>query len=214
MAERPVFLPTSDGPELVTARSFSFVWSPGFALAQKRKNIQALHLAAAGAGFSPLLEISTKSDGELGRQLSAFNLKVRSQQLGEITLECAFQGSKVFESGGPYTDLYQAEPRDAKRDRRLHESGRLVGFNFENRRFPLEPKTVFYDWLYINAILPQKESLLRLCDFAGFTDIEFNPDRSINCQARSCALFVALTKRNLLDEAMNSAGEFIRLTGS
>jgi hypothetical protein len=210
MAERPVFLPTPDGAELVTARSFNFVWSPGFAVVQKRKNIQALHAAAAQAGYAPLLEVSTKSSEELGRQLSAFNLRVRSQEFGEITLECAFQGSKVFERGGPYTDLYQAEPRDAKRDRRLQESGRLVGFNFANRHFPLEPKTAFYDWLYISAILPQKESLLRLCDFAGFTDIEFNPDRSINCQARSCALFVALTKRNLLDEAMSSEAMFIR----
>jgi hypothetical protein len=214
MAARPVFLPTPDGPELVAARSFSFVWSPGFALVQKRKNIRALHVVAAQAGLSPLLEVSTKSDKELGRQLSAFNLKVRSQQFGEMTLECAFQDSKVFESGGPYTDLYQAEPREAKRDKRLQESGRLVGFNFENLHFPLEPKTAFYDWLYISAILPQKESLLRLCDFAGFTDIELNPDRSINCQARSCALFVALTKSNLLDEAMSSEGEFIRLTGN
>jgi hypothetical protein len=161
-----------------------------------------------------LLEVSTKSEEALGRQLSAFNLKVRSQQFGEITLECAFQGSKVFERGGPYTDLYQSEPREAKRDQRLQESGRLVGFNFENRHFPLEPKTAFNDWLYISAILPQRESLHRLFDFAGFTDIEFNPDRSINCQARSCALFVALTKRNLLDEAMSSEGAFIRLTGS
>jgi hypothetical protein len=38
--------------------------------------------------------------------------------------------------------------------------------------------------------------------YAGFTDIEFNPRKSINCQARSIALFLALMKRNLLDEVV------------
>jgi hypothetical protein len=103
-----------------------------------------------------------------------------------VPLECAFQGSKIFERGGPYTDLYAADVRDAKRDPRLHSSGRLVGFNFENLCFPLEPKTAFYDWLYLNALLPHRDWLTRLRRFVGFTDIEFNPARSINCQARSC----------------------------
>jgi hypothetical protein len=75
----------------------------------------------------------------------------------------------------------------------------------------LEPKTVFYDWLYIGALLQQREALAPLSRYAAFSDIEFNPDRSINCQARSCALFVALTKSNLLDEAMSSAAAFVRL---
>jgi len=37
-----------------------------------------------------VLEVSTKSDEEMGRQMSAFNLKVQSQQFGEMALECAF----------------------------------------------------------------------------------------------------------------------------
>ena len=40
--------------------------------------------------------------------------------------------------------------------------------------------------------------------YGAFTDIEFNPKRSINCQARSCALFLALRYRNLLDEALTN----------
>jgi hypothetical protein len=34
-------------------------------------------------------------------------------------------------------------------------------------------------------------ALARLNKYVGFTDIEFNPSKSINCQARSCALFVS-----------------------
>lgn len=211
MAERPVFIPSPNKSGFVEALPFRFAWSPGFALVQKQRNITALHEAARQAGHSPLLEISTKSDLELGRQLSAFNLKIQTQHAGLIPVECAFQGSKVFERGGPYKDLYHAEPRAAKRDPRLQESGRLVGFNFENHWFPLEPKTAFYDWLYISALYPQREALAPLCRYAAFTDIEFAPDRSVNCQARSCALFIALTKGQLVDEAMSSAAAFVRL---
>jgi hypothetical protein len=211
MAERPVFIPSPDESGFVEVRSCDFAWSPGFAASQKKKNILALHQAAARSGYSPLLEISTKSDDDLGRRLSAFNLKVTTKDAGDVLLECIFQGGKVFERGGPYTDLYRAEPRDAKRDPRLQHSGRLVGFAFGEQRFPLEPKTAFYDWLYVSAIFPRREALAPLSQYAGFTDIEFNPGRSINCQARSCALFVALTKARLLDEAMSSGTAFVRL---
>jgi len=211
MAERPIFIPAPNKPELVRELYFPIVWNPGFAPIQKKKNIAALHKAAAAAGYSPLLEISTKSDEKLGQHLSAFHLEVHSDRLGKILLECAFQGSKVFERGGPFTDLYSVDVRLAKKDPRLQNSGRLVGFKFENLSFPLEPKTVFYDWLYANAIFPHRTWLRRLRRFAGFTDIEFNPERSINCQARSCALFVALMSKNLLESAVESPGAFIRL---
>jgi hypothetical protein len=212
MAERPVYIPAPDDPELVKVISFNLVWNSGFAPVQKKKNIKALHEAAAAAGYSPLLEISTKADGKLGQHLSAFHLKVHSERVGNIPLECAFQGSKVFERGGPYTDLYFADVRAAKRDSRLHTSGKIVRFDFDGFSFPLEPKTVFYDWLYINAIFEHREWLKsRLCQYSGFTDIEFNPARSINCQARSCALFAALMSNDLLEKAIESPSAFIAL---
>src|SRR6266849_4631320 len=147
MAERPIFIPASDVSGLVKEIVCQLVWNPGFAPIQKEKNIRALHDAAAAAGYSPLLEISTKSEGKLGRHLSAFHLKVKSESYGEIPMESAFQGSKVFEKGGPYTDLYSLEAKSAKRDPRLTNSGSLIGFKFEEILFPLEPKTAFYDWL-------------------------------------------------------------------
>src|SRR5438045_2323692 len=106
MAERPIFVPSPDRPELVKEVFFSLRWNPGFAVAQKEKNIKALHEAAAAAGYRNILEVSTKSDRQRGQHLSAFYLKVKNERLGEIPLECAFQGSKVFEHGGPFTDLY------------------------------------------------------------------------------------------------------------
>jgi hypothetical protein len=212
MAERPIFVPSPDTPELVREIFCQLEWNSGFAPIQKKKNIVALHTSAAERGFSPLLEVSTKSESPLGQHLSAFNLKVRTWEFGEIPIECAFQGSKVFESGGPYPDLYTcAEVKDARRDCRLQESGSLVGFDFQGKSFPLEPKTAFYDWLYISAILPSWKQFSALKEYAAYTDIEFNPYRSINCQARSCALFVSLISKDLLESATLSPDAFIEV---
>ena len=209
MAERPLFIPTSRFDGFVKEMELSIVWRGGFALSQKQKNIAALHEAAAEAGFAKVLEVSSKSNELLGQRLSAFNLKIEVPGVGLTPLESAFQGSKVFERGGPYRELYSAAPLEAKRDPRLKESGQLTGFDFNGSRFPLEPRTVFYDWLYLSALHPHREWLRRLNDYAGFTDIEFNPRKSINCQARSCALFVALMRGGLLDEAMVSPEAFV-----
>jgi hypothetical protein len=210
MAERPIFVPVSTGDQLVSEIYFSITWHAGFAPSQKKRNVKALHEAAQKAGYSPILEISTKSEDEVGQCLSAFNLRIHNQEAGDIPLECAFQGGKVFEHGGPYKDLYWSDPRAAKRDPRLGESGKLVGFKFEDFLFPIEPKTAYYDWLYLTAILRHPELLSGLHRYAGFTDIEFNPKHSINCQARSCALFVALASRNELENALKSPQEFVK----
>ncbi|KRQ98883.1 hypothetical protein CQ10_26210 [Bradyrhizobium valentinum] len=200
-------------PTFVREITLEIPWASGFAPVQKRKNVKALHEAAAKRGFTPLLEISTKSDVVVGQHLSAFHLKIQSKA-GPLPLESVYQGSKVFEQGGPYTDIYDFDARTAKRDGRLRDSGRLIRFEFDGHSFPLVPPTVFYDWLYLTAIYPHrewlKERIIVQERFAGFTDIEFNPSKSINCQARSCALFVALIERELLDEAMTSPEVFIK----
>lgn len=217
MAERPIFVPTPDSAELVKETFFELKWNPGFAAIQKEKNIKALHAAAAAAGFSPLLEISTKSQYERGRHMSAFYMKVPTRNHGKIRLELAFQGSKVFQHGGPFTDLYtkgEKEIGKAKRDLRLRESGALIGFRFEGFDFPIEPKTVFYDWLYCSFLADYRDWAPKLYAYAGFTDIEFNPRRSINCQARSAALFLSLMKRGELDMALQSPSDFIETLAS
>ncbi len=46
----------------------------------------------------------------------------------------------------------------------------------------------------------EKDFVKELAAFQGFSDIVFNPNRSINCQARAAALFVSLSKNGLMDE--------------
>lgn len=210
MASRPVFVPLIKHDYLVDEIEFEFSWSPGFAPVQKKKNILALHEAAKVKGLYPLLEVSTKSDELLGQRLSAFSLKIETD-MGALSIESAFQGSKVFENGGPYTDLYKKDSRAAKKDTRIRTSGKLIGFNFMGTDWPLIPKTAFYDWLYLNALQSHQEYLKKLFIYKGFTDIEFNPRKSINCQARTCALLVSLMKLNSLDNALNSQDSFIEI---
>lgn len=207
MAERPVFVPSIVGSQLVQQVAVRFPWHPGLASSQKKKNVMELHEAALAHGLAPLLEISSKSELKVGQKLSAFHLKIETEGAA-ITVECAFQGSKVFEFGGPFTDLFHKTSKEAKRDARLRDSGRLIGFRFEGKDFPISPSTLFYDWLYFRALYPHREWILRREEWAGYTDIEFNPQRSINCQARSFAAFISLMKRNALEKTMSSFEQF------
>ena len=213
MARRPVFVPLNKHDHLVNEVDIEFFWSPGFAPVQKKKNIIALHEAAKENGLYPLLEVSTKSDELLGQRLSAFSLKIETDD-GALSIEAAFQGSKVFETGGPYVDLYKRNGREAKKDARIRTSGKLIGFNFMGIDWPLIPKTAFYDWLYLKALQRHQGYLEKLFVYKGFTDIEFNPKRSINCQARTCALLVSWMKLNCLDSALSSQDSFINIVSS
>lgn len=201
MAQRPVFVTLSRQP-FHDVYSVDFTYNSGFAVSQKQKNITALH-AGFNARFpeKKILEISSKSLQPLGVKLSAFNLKKFVPSLGySIPVECVFQGGKVFSAGGPYTDLYTGTSRDAKRDSRLRGSGSLVGFEYEGVRYPLQPATAFYDWLYINALMENPELAEELEQYDAFTDIEFNPNKSLNCQARAAAIYVGLARQGLLEK--------------
>ena len=185
-----------------------FMWHPGFSIAQKRKSIRALHDSASEKGISPVLEISTKSENPIGYKLSAFNLRVIVNRTHEMSVESAYQGSKVFEQGGPYTDLYDVPSREAKGDPRLRGSGDLINFNLKGDIWELNPETAFYDWIYVNALHQHSNVKSEIIDFNGFTDIEFNPKKSINCQARAAALFVALARKGIVKEALSSPDVF------
>jgi len=212
MAKRPIFVPLLDGKRFVLERYVDFQWHSGFAKSQKQKSIRDLHeMALQEYKVMNPLEVSSKSENSLGVSLSSFNLKFTTNKGRVLTVEAAFQGSKVFALGGPYTDIFAKSPMDAKRDDRLKSSGDLTKFRFYGVDWDLEPKTAFYDWLYINALLKNPEVARAVTDYDGFTDIEFNPERSINCQARSVALYCALFHNDKIDFALSSRENFLSL---
>ncbi|MFQ2241364.1 DUF6977 family protein [Aeromonas dhakensis] len=216
MAKRPVFIPTTEGPVLVRTESTDFQWFSGLAVSQKQKSIDSLHASACKmVGINRVLEVSSKSREELGIALSAFNLTFTTIKYSRTTsVECAFQGSKIFEHGGPFLDIFDMTSREAKKDERIRSSGRLIGFRFFGIEWGLEPQTAFYDWLYINALKKNTNLTAQLLDYSAFTDIEFNPERSINCQAYSVALYISLHRRGLLEKAISSKEAFLQIVGS
>ena len=212
MAKRPIFLPMHDGKRYVRELYVDFDWNAGFAVSQKQKNILTIHAAAKTAfHVRKPLEVSSKSESQLGQALSSFNLIVRTKLGQQLTVETAFQGSKVFAHGGPFMDLYGLDSLASKRDSRLRSSGSLIGFDFFGREFALEPKTCFYDWLYINALMQNCALAEAVTDYDCFTDIEFNHEKSINCQARSVALYCALYHSDHIEAALRSPDDFKRI---
>jgi hypothetical protein len=158
-----------------------------------------------------VLEISSKSKSDLGSKLSAFNLMIKTVRYErEFSLECAYQASKVFEQGGPYVDLLGVKSIDAKRDPRLVKSGRLI--KFQGTDWDLTPRTAFYDWLYMNALHKRPDLATEVLQFRAFSDIAFNPERSLNCQAYSAALYVSLRLRGLLtDEILKNKERYLEV---
>jgi len=212
MAKRPIFAPKIDSIVGVEEFNVEFKWHPGMAKVQKQKSIDELHNAAKHLGFNSILEVSSKSNEEIGIKLSAFNLMITTKIKRKVfSVETAFQSSKVFERGGPFADLLSKSSREAKKDERLNNYGNLISFRFFGRDYAIEPKTFFYDWIYINALAQNEELIYSASSFSAFTDIEFNPNRSINCQAYSIALFFSLYKKELLEKALVSPEAFLEI---
>ena len=193
-----------------------------------------------------ILEVSTKSENQqLGRALSALNLQRVDPATGAShPVENWFQAAKCFArkdstAFGPYEELRSIDPVRAKRYvssgltakqvesyakdplfARIHaelENTAFSGFEVDGVRYPTEPTSAFYDFLYVGALAqPQNANIAReVGNYRYFTDIEFNPrdakGRTIryNTQARSCAIFVALSRKDELAEALADIDSFI-----
>lgn len=212
MASRPIFTPSLIGSLLVSTHHIDFQWHPGMAKSQSQKSIASLHEAAlTQLSVDRVLEISSKSLDEVGVSLSAFNLMIKTvKREREFSIECAYQASKVFERGGPFLDLLEMRSIDAKRDPRLNQHGRLIKFRFYGADWELIPRTAFYDWLYINALHKHPALAKQVLTYRAFSDIAFNPERSINCQAYAAALYVSLHERGLLtDEVLKDKATYL-----
>ena len=198
---RPVFMPRVNSDNLVKTDMVRFERHVGFASRQKKKSITDMHqVIRKKYGFNQVLELSSKSGNKLSFPLSPLSLKLTdAQDGGQYSVENIYQASKVFEHGGPYLDLLTAPPRQAKKDERLTTSGELIGYNYFGMEWSLEPVTAFYDWLYVNALQQNPQLHEQVLQYQAFTDLEFNHKKSVHCAAYALAMFVALHKRDLLD---------------
>lgn len=196
MAKRPVFVSMKEAPYYkVVEPEFKYYY--GFSLSQNRKTISSLHEA-----FSSLcpelkvLETSSKSENDLGVKLSAFNLKTTNRDGFESSVECFYQGGKIFENGGPYYDLIKKTSREAKKEPRIYESGDITGFYLDGETYIQKNVEPFYSWLYINALIKDRYLSEEVEKYDAFTDIVYSPRQRIDtaCQARSAAIYVGLKR--------------------
>ena len=224
MTSRIIFQPTDKtDSNLYKEQAIDFQWVPGLAISQGRKSVINLHDAARlKSNLQSILEISTRSQSNLGVTLSAFNLQI-SIEGRRFPVEAVYQSSKIFQNGGPFYDLISASSLESKVDTRLKSSGELVGFRFESQNWPITSSPNFYDYLYIRALLETSERS-KLLDYDAFSDIAYNQTsssqvkgKSFNCQARSAAIYVSLSKRfeeTELLEILKSKALEVRQTSS
>ena len=202
MASRPVFV--VDNLSMVRTVDTEFVYHNGLSRTQRMRSAKSLHEAFLRRHPTKrLLEVSRFSSEELGIRLSAFNITLTLADGRKVSVETAYQAGKVFEQGGPYTDLLNGSSAEAKKDPRLARSGRIIGFELDGRSFPNSPVRLFYTWLYLKALNEDKDMLASLSCYDAFSDIVFNPKKSLNCQAFACALCVALQRRGQLERALD-----------
>lgn len=156
-----------------------------------------------------------------------------------FSVENWFQSAKVYERDGheygPYEELLTVKtPKrylNAFLDQKIVDQyagdelfqriradikgANMVRFELWGKSYPLIPRSCFYDYLYARALYQHGNADLaeRLCRYRVFTDIMFNPGsgkrQRFNTQARSCAIFVSLTKRGLIDDALCDIDSFI-----
>lgn len=124
-------------------------------------------------------------------------------------LESIYQGSKVFKNCGPFPEIFDYTPRDAKKFIHSLNGGNLKEYNLGGKAYPLSPPNAFYDWLYIRSLREHADWINENVQYDAFTDIEFNPKKQINCQARAFASYLALIKKNKLSTAKSSFEAFM-----
>lgn len=209
MAIRPYFQLGNGISNYYQENSADFEFFSGFAITQKRKSIKSLHESILKKSpNAKILEVSRRSENEIGVQLSAFNLMYEYEPNRFIPVENVFQSSKVFSNGKQYLDLLQVSPSEAKTDERLKNSGGIVKFKLKNEIWDTYPLTMFYDYIYLSALKNNNKLCEELMQFDTFTDIEFNPQKSINCQARTVAIFVTLNKYGLFGKYISDKNLF------
>ena len=220
MATRSVFIPKPEYPFFEDV-SVDLQWFGGFAVQQKRRCYLSLHLNFLAderyAGYKPL-EISSASHIPTGVGLSAMSLMKHSEQAGkDIVMESAFQSSRVYvrEDGtqiGPFPEYLTLPGKECKKVvKELSEGLHSYSYVFDGMVFPAPAFhiSLFYDWLYLNALGEDENAAVRDALITGgydaFTDIATS---ALNSQARSCAIFVSLYKLGLLDQVRDQASYF------
>lgn len=188
---RPIFIPYENPP---------YALRVDVPYEQNGNIIEAVEQWHENAQLGKILECSSINPETLGRRLSAFNLDFA--WLGKrVTVECAYQGSKVWENHGPFQDLYHVDSRTAKKDKRLKTRLPFVGYQFGTEKFPKDPRFAFFNWLYLSVLLRSNIHIEQLLKYDAFSDVFIGKGIG-NCQGRAAAAAVGLHRAGLYNRSM------------
>lgn len=212
MAKRLYFVAKPSYQGLIVEKTIEFEGFRGETLSQKHKSIEAMHHAIrAFESGGRILEVSSVSPDEIGKRLAGTHLFFRTREGDVYSVANIFESSKVFEHGGPYKDLLYADPETVSEDPRLRNSGRLLGFYFEDQPYGLVPRNLFFDYIYIQALMEQKELHEEIRRYDMVTDLEYSMGSMFASSARACAYFISLSKAELLEESLKSLESFQKI---
>ncbi len=210
MARRLVFY--IDEQNNFTQKEIKFKWYPGFSQTQLEKSIKELHEKfEVEEPNKKILEVSSASSSRIAKKAGAFSLEVVTSH-GKYSVEQLFQAGKVFKNHGSRQELLTLSSKDAKQaNKEINSHDTLIGFKIFEASFPLIPKTYFYNWTYLKALEQNPGIASEIAKYDAFTDIFFNDQKSFNCQAQACSIYVSLLRRRLLKKALSSRNDFLKV---
>ncbi len=213
MATKPVFMVSTENTKHFCIVNTVFEFVGFFSPSKTQQSIESLHNSFLRLNPSKkVLEVSNRSNSPLGHKLSAHKLKLSTKNKNVFALDSIYYASKVFKNGGPYLDLLHQDINTIKKDKRLFESGDLVGFKFFHLSFDVEYSNAFFNYLYISTLHKIKENRVfadELMQYDAFTDIEYNVGSY--SEAEACAIYVALRNKGLIEKALLSKENFINI---
>lgn len=175
MANRPIYLSTGNILNPYHEENINFEWVPGYSYKNKERRRESLKKEIEKQyDIAKWLEVSTISDKDIGRKLSALNLMLTLTDNSKHSVESIYQTSKI------YVDNH------------------IVKFKFRSTEFENNPYGMYYDYLYMVALYQNQEYHELIKNYYLFTDLFFNPNKSINTQARAIAIFKTLYDNNYL----------------
>ena len=183
-----------------------FTWAKGLNTICRQRSIHNL-FDMAGKMYPSIriLDTSYVSDQQDGVKLSSYNLPITLASCETVPLECVYQGSKMIDNAGPYTDLFNVDPMKVKADSRLN--GEVTGFRFEGEDYPAASTHSFYNWLFCRALHQNHELAEQLGKYDAFCDI-MKPADAVECEARAAAIYEGLRISNKLAACLDSFDVF------
>ena len=160
-----------------------------------------------------VLEISSRSPQELGRDLSAMNLRAAGDPR-ERTVEAVYQAAKCYGAGGPDTAHCTSGYAAKRRDRERRRGGPLAGFEHEGLRWKTPTGSAFYDWLWTRSALASRGEAVvaRLQEYDAFSD-QFHRPGAVACQAKAAAIAAGMGIRRLRTALEQPAAWLSHLNG-